>query len=331
MKQHTQKIILITSTLVFAVATIILASALYRQHSRTDKKITRDLGKEFVYTSPILDCEETRQSKDTAINYQDLSSETERLAKQNGLSSFSVYYRDLNNGPWVGINEKNTFAPASLMKTPLLIAFLKHVERKPELLDFEVVASQEYFDLALKQNFDLTTKIEKGQAYTLRQVAEIMIQDSDNVATIILSKYIIEKDFNDLLHAIGLTIENKGQDVDIRVKDFAGFFRVLYNASYLDREMSELALSILAGSTFKDGIVAGINPNISVAHKYGERSIEEKQTSGVVVKERQFHDCGIVYHPSSPYILCIMTKGKDFSKETHFIQDVSSFIYKKIK
>ncbi len=31
-------------------------------------------------------------------------------------SHISVYFRDLNNGPWFGINEKEEFSPASLLK-----------------------------------------------------------------------------------------------------------------------------------------------------------------------------------------------------------------------
>jgi beta-lactamase class A len=176
----------------------------------------------------------------------------------------------------------------------------------------------------------LKTKIEKDKEYTLKQVAEIMIQDSDNIAVLMLSKYIDQGDMISLFKSIGVPVNEEFLDVDIRVKDFASFFRVLYNASYLNREMSELALSIFTGSTFKDGIVAGVPENVAVAHKYGERVLMQKQNDTSLVKEKQLHDCGIVYTKANPYILCIMTKGEDFAKQQNFIAGVSTFVYKKV-
>jgi beta-lactamase class A len=239
----------------------------------------------------------------------------------------SIYFRDLNNGQWIGVNEKASFAPASLMKTPLLIGFLKNAEKKPELLNLNVVATEEYFASILEQNFELETKIEQGKTYTLRQVAEIMMQDSDNVAALMLSKYILQDDLKDIFKSTGVPVDEEFSEIDIRVKDFAAFFRILYNASYLNREMSELALSILTHTTFKEGIVAGVPKDIEVAHKYGERLLLNDQDN--LPDQSQLHDCGIVY-TSSPYILCIMTKGTDFAKQENFIADVSEFIYQKV-
>ncbi len=210
------------------------------------------------------------------------------------------------------------------MKPPLLIAFLKSVELTPGLLEKEVVAEQIYFDYAIRQDFELQTKIEKDKSYTLKQVAEIMIQDSDNVAALMLSKFIQEKDFDDIFKAVGVDLKEEGVDTNIRVKDFASLFRILYNASYLNRESSELALSILSGAHFDTGIVSGVRKGTIVAHKYGERLLQDANTGKIV--QKQLHDCGIVYS-KNPYILCVMTQGSDFEKQAKFIADVSKFFY----
>ncbi len=290
--------------------------------------IKRDSSKEFTFTSPILDCENVNQGEAGVLLYKDVKENAESFAKKYSISSYSIYFRDLNNGPWIGINEKEVFSPASLMKTPILISFLKQVERTPELIKKQVVATDEYFDYSIQQNFDMKTKIIKGNTYTLEQVAALMISESDNVATLMLSKYVDQDDFDSLLKAIGVSIEEKGQDADIRVKDFAGFFRILYNASYLNRQSSEAALRLLSQSTFTSGIVAGVPKGIVVAHKYGERSVEQKQDGSTLVKEKQLHDCGIVYSEPNPYILCVMTRGKDFQQQENFISDISRFIFK---
>lgn len=84
------------------------------------------------------------------------------------------------------------------------------------------------------------------------------------------------------------------------VTEYTSCFRILFNSSYLSRERSELALRYLALPDFTLGINKGVPPDITVAQKYGEHAYLD-------VKE--LHDCGIVYYPNMPYLLCIMTKG----------------------
>ena len=104
------------------------------------------------------------------------------------------------------------------------------------------------------------------------------------------------------------------------VKTYASFFRILYNASYLSPAMSEKALSLLSQITFDKGIVAGVPNNIPVAHKFGERIYTDNQ-------EHQLHDCGIVYHLTDPYLLCVMTRGTDFNVLTSVIKDLSKQVW----
>jgi hypothetical protein len=60
--------------------------------------------------------------------------------------------------------------------------------------------------------------------------------------------------------------------------------------------------------------------NIPVAHKFGERT-------GFAGGVKQLHDCGIVYYPKNPYLLCIMTRGTDFTKLESTIAAVSKMVY----
>ena len=96
----------------------------------------------------------------------------------------------------------------------------------------------------------------------------------------------------------------------------------MFNASYLSRESSERGLAYLAHSDFQNGLVAGVPQGITVAHKFGERV----SANGA----KQLHDCGIVYYPTRPYLLCVMTRGDDFSKLTEVIQSVSRIVYQSV-
>ena len=56
------------------------------------------------------------------------------IEEKNPDIHLSVYFRNLNNGPWFGIRENEGFAPASLMKISILISYLKMSETDPNLL-----------------------------------------------------------------------------------------------------------------------------------------------------------------------------------------------------
>jgi len=104
---------------------------------------------------------------------------------------------------------------------------------------------------------------------------------------------------------------------------WAGLYVVLYNTGYLSKERSQLALTLLSQSTFREGLVAGVPEGTSVAHKFGRKVFDDGQDS-------HLHDCGIVYHPSMSYILCVMTTGTDYENEKRAIAEVSQAVYEGI-
>jgi len=106
------------------------------------------------------------------------------------------------------------------------------------------------------------------------------------------------------------------------VLTYAGFFRILYNGTFLSKEMSDKALGVLTGVAFRRGIVAGVGDGVTVAHKFGERSEE--------TGAKQLHDCGIVYYPRHPYLLCVMTKGADFDALAGELSAISRAVYQEI-
>jgi hypothetical protein len=115
-----------------------------------------------------------------------------------------------------------------------------------------------------------------------------------------------------------------GDDQYLSVQTYASFFRILYNATYLGREHSEWALTLLAASTWRDGLVGGVPAGVEVAHKFGEKS---DPRDGTV----QLHDCGIVYHPANPYLLCVMSSGPDFAVLDDAIVAVSRLVWQEVE
>src|SRR4051812_6781608 len=54
--------------------------------------------------------------------------------KSGEIKEASMYFRDLENGPTLGLNEHASFAPASLLKVPVFLTYLKLAEDNPGIL-----------------------------------------------------------------------------------------------------------------------------------------------------------------------------------------------------
>ena len=83
--------------------------------------------------------------------------------------------------------------------------------------------------------------------------------------------------------------------------------------------LSEKALDLTTDAQEDNLISAGIPYEIQVAHKFG-----------VIEDKKQLHDCGIVYYPDNPYMLCIMTKDMEISDSRNLIQNISKDVYESI-
>jgi len=300
----------------------------YQTHSSPQLFETHQNSGEYRFISPLLECNTPQIPPTLNVNLKSILQQTIfKLTAQSGIEDISLYYRDLNNGPWLGFNEKEEFAPASLLKVPVLIAVLKQAQVNPQLLSASLTYNNEF---ANDKNIPPASdqSLIPGQTYTVSTLLEKMISFSDNLSKDLL-KEILEENAPGLLNQVYLDLgldddlQNNAKDLDIiNVKDYAGFFRILFNASYLNRDMSEKALSFLTKSAFTEGIIAGLPNNIIVAHKFGYREIPNEPS--------QLHDCGIVYLPQHPYLLCIMTRGTSNQQMLNSIATLSYTIYQQL-
>lgn len=281
-------------------------------------------GTGYSYINPLLEC----SVADDYIGSNEAKPSKERLNRliatlkgEGDISHVSIYFRNLNDGPWIGINEKEQFAPASLLKVPMMLSMLKSSEVDPQYFSKKEVVNFSS-NLIIKSNFEDGFNLEKDKEYSLKELMEMMVIHSNNdAAYTLLANNISKERLDSVFSDLHIELLNDGVENYISVRDYAAFFRVLFNASYLSRESSEYALKILSESSFKKGLVAGVPPGIGVAHKYGERGGGEL---------KQLHDCGIVYLPGQPYLLCVMTRGKDFDELTSAIKKISKQVYEDV-
>ncbi len=286
-------------------------------------KEVRSPASEYKFINPLLECQNVSFENNSNLNSlkREVKESVDEAISQGKIANASVYYRDLNVGPRFDVNRDDMYTPASLIKVPLMIALYKVSETDPSIMQKTVTVDQDYnYD---NQNFKPQRFLEKGKTYTLKELMKRMIIDSDNFAyDLILANIdqeVLVRVYNDLdIDILKLNAEDPDGDI-LSVKDYPGFFRVLFNASYLTRQHSEEALELLSRSAFDKGLVAGTPEETVVSHKYGERFFS---FSGIY----QLHDCGIVYNKKSPYLLCIMTKGDSFKDLEDFIQSTTRMI-----
>lgn len=287
-----------------------------------DKEI-RQTGYKFI--SPLLECEIGGYPllKNSELKIKEAVQG--RIIDKNPDDFISLYFRDLNNGPSFGISEQESFSPASLLKVPLMMAYYKYAENEPQILDRSVnyAGSPQQFQQAIVPG----KHIEIGKNYTIEELIEAMIKYSDNEATNLLFQNISQDKLKVVFDDLGIAMPDVYDPNNaMPVKDYASFFRILYNASYLDRDMSERALDLLSTVEYKDGLIAGVPPDVAISHKFGERELTDKK-GGII---NQLHDCGIVYYPEHPYLLCIMTKGKNINNLSRSISSISKIVYEEV-
>ena len=275
------------------------------------------------FTNPLLDCKPNFSYISPKIESV-IVDKVSSFKRNKAIGLVSVYFRDLNNGTCYGVNEKENFAPESLNKVPLMIAALKLSEQSPEILKLKFSLDEKSGTFKKVDSTEVKDKSEK--LYNLYDVVENMIKSPQGETTRFLTDLMNSTSMNfseNVFIDFGLKQLSPKEQHPITTKDCAAFLSVLYNSTYINSKNSEKALSILAGTEFKDGLLKGIGKDsIMVAHKYGQTGDK---------KLFQLHDCGIIYYPKSNYILCVMVKGTDIEQMKTAIQSVSKAVFEEMK
>lgn len=271
------------------------------------------------FTSPLLDCSEEKPVSLQTIN--DIRNNLkDYIQKSKNKVAISVYYRDLNNGGWIELNQNELYQPASLMKLPIAIAAYQRLEEESNFFDTTVVVGD---NEQFPQYIVSGSPVKPNDKLTVRELLHRSIVYSDNRANETLATAVGLSYVTNVISDFGVSPLSNLSDYHVSPREYASFFRILYNATYLSRSHSEELLGILSESPFTKGLVAGIPKDVKIAHKFGERIVRDDNAE---TADFQLHDCGIVYGPR-PYLLCVMSKGSSFDALYTSIADISRMVY----
>ncbi len=285
----------------------------------------------YQYIDPLLACEIGTEEAFTNLTplKNALSSSAEQAVRDGYATHVSIYFRSLKDAHWFDINPEFTYAPASLLKTFVMMAYYKESRdlNDPNLLNRQII-----FKGSPNPGSDdpgaVIPHFVNGQLYTINDVIKQMIVYSDNDALSTLTDNFdpqttqsLSEIFSDLKISSPLTDE---KSYLMSVNQYAMVFRVLYSSTYLSRNLSERALSILTQAQFNNGLAAGVSTKTPVAHKFGVTTLPATATAPATP---ELHDCGIIYYPNNPYVLCVMTRGSNFPSLEAIIKDISTKTY----
>jgi len=263
------------------------------------------------------DLEEYLSRRPAPMQVEELKSQLVNiLTAEDVKGQYSLYFEDLNSGAWFGIKENNLYNQWSLLKLKVAATVLKKVERRELVLDNKIKLSPADLDTAT-----LFPELNHaGDELTLRELLERLIRYSDNTASFALCRLFDADEFQDTLLAVGTLPASPDKPGNflppVSPKEYANALRDLYFAKYLSKPSSDLMLALMADTVCEDQIRRGLPPDIKVAHKVGFNA-----GSG------EFHDCGIVYLPGAPYILCVMSKNNTRAEADRVISEISRWVY----
>jgi beta-lactamase class A len=256
---------------------------------------------------------------DTIINFVPLRTNLNQYVK-NTQASVALYFEYLPTGVSIGVNDRNYFPTASLLKVPIAMATIKEINARR--LKHDTVLTLKEDDISSSSG----SLWEKGVGATISvdDAIKLALVESDNTAAYALLSAINPQSIEYIFNSLDLPIEKENRDIMMSAKGYSSILRSLYFSSSLPLKDSNWILKLLTESENKYQLVAGLPEDVIVAHKFGV--IQASDT-----KEIYHHDCGIVYVPKRQYILCVMTKNIEENQADQIIRDISKMTYDYIK
>lgn len=282
-----------------------IRSSSSRDYPLINKTVTANIGKHFI------------------INFKPLRLELEKIQKNYPQKTY-IYFSYLNNGSWVGLNEREEFVAASTIKVPVAMGLMKAVEEGK----LKLSNSYSLEELDLDQGFGDLYKVGADKEFTVEELLQIMLEKSDNTALNALVEVFRRIGIDDPIGSVygflgwesTQSIPGLGKEPNyskITLKTLSNIFIALYDAKYISVEHSNKILAYLANTPFNDRIAAGVPEDITVSHKIGTATLDET-----------FSDCGIVYAPNRNYFLCLGSNGGDEKRAAKFMAEISAAVYK---
>ena len=236
---------------------------------------------------------------------------------------FSVVARRVDGNDGIMLNPNEVFPSASVIKVPMMVDLFCLRDEGRLSFDEVVTLRAEY----KVEGSGALKELHAGLELTVLDLIILMIVQSDNTAANMLIDRIGMESVNERMRGFGfekMTLARRMYEWEAQAKGFenvctpseiATLLESMLEGSISSMSTSTEMLEIMARQQWRERIPLLLPEGTKVANKTGS-------ITGVT------HDVGVVYGPSGPYVLCVMTKGvSDVISAERAIAEVSKLAY----
>jgi beta-lactamase class A len=260
----------------------------------------------------------------------------ERIAKSG--ADVAVYFKTLDGKAQWSVRADDVFHAASTMKIPVMIELFHQAHDGKVKLTDTLLVKNEFHSIVdgspymLNASDDSEGELYKaeGQKRTLRELCELMITVSGNLATNLLIEKLGVENIRATVHELGADGMNvlrgvednkafqKGLNNTTTARGLAILLQAIAEGKAVDTASSNEMVAILEWQKFNEAIPAGLPKGIPVAHKTGDITNIN-------------HDAAIVF-AKRPFILVILVRGMTEKKDSAALMaDISKSLYEAVQ
>lgn len=223
---------------------------------------------------------------------------SEFTKKQKG--NYSVYYVSLSSDASFGIQENQIYTAASVNKVPI-VAALYYLANKGKIdLDENITLQKE--DIQDYGTGSLRYQ-KPGTQYSLKTLAKLALNQSDNTAAYILANKIGMNEVQKIMNQLGLK-QTEMNNNKTSLSDMYVLYKKIYTKELTNEARTKELLGFMKDTDFEDRLAPGLPKGSIFYHKTGDEV-------GIV------HDVGIVENKDSTFFIGVLTSEVgDSTQET---------------
>ncbi len=232
-----------------------------------------------------------------------------------------LYVKHLSTGASASVNGDRVMPAASLYKLPIMTEVIRQVRLQRLSLDQQMTVNRAHW---VPGSGVLQARV--GESLPVRELLQLLIQQSDNIAAMMLLDLTGLNNVNLTMQGMGL---RQTRLLDYRTPgvlstpigpyqttagDMGLLMDTIAGGKLVDPTGSEEALKLLEAKQASELLADGLPWWAKVAHKWGE-----------IPGAR--HEAGIVFTPRGQYVVIVMTENLDPNGSGGYITDVSRAIF----
>jgi beta-lactamase class A len=226
--------------------------------------------------------------------------------------NYAVTYLDLKTGKTFGINDTMMMTAASVNKVPI-IAVLYYLENKGKIgfneqITLQQSDIQDYGSGSIRYGG-------AGQTYTIKSLAKLTLQESDNTAAHVLANKIGMDVIQSTINSWGLT-QTSMDNNQTTTADMAILFKRIYDDKVTTPAKTKELLSFMTNTETEDRLPSELPAGTLVQHKTGD---------GVGF----LHDVGIIHKGDNLFFVGVLTSdtGSDEAATKETIGRIAKTVY----